>query len=324
MSRCTLAVVLVFAILVMPLAVRAQHARIYRVGAVLLGGSHASTIDGLRDGLRELGLEEAQHFTFHVRDAKGDPKAVETAARSLEAEKVDVIVTVSTSVTLAAKRATKSVPIVFYAGSDPVSAGLVDSFRRPGGRLTGIHRQATDLTAKRLELLKELVPGLRNVVTFYRPDNLVARRSVKIAREASRQLKLELVERPVASVEELRARLRALRPGESDALFLVSDAMVSSQAELIVEVATAKRLPTMFQEGGSVAMGALAAYGESLYTIGRLSAKHVQRIVLGADPRDLPVEQVDRVHFVINLKTAKALGLTIPPSLLARADEVIE
>ena len=169
-----------------------------------------------------------------------------------------------------------------------------------------------------------MVPKLRRVVTFYSPDNPGAQQSVKIARDAARQLELELVERPVASVEELRARLRALRPGEVDAFFYVVDAMVASQAELIIESARAKRLPTMFQERWSVAKGGLAAYGESYYTIGRLSAKHVQRVLLGADPGDLPVEQVDRLHFVINLTTAKALGLTIPQSLLTRVDEVIE
>jgi putative tryptophan/tyrosine transport system substrate-binding protein len=311
-------------LLARPHVAEAQQARVYRVGVVLHGGQYFSAIDGLRDGLRELGLEEGKQFVLLVRDGKGDLKQVEAAARSLEREKVDLIYAVTTSVTLAAKRAMKSVPIVFVAGTDPVSVGLVESFRKPGGRLTGIANQGTGLTAKRLELLKEMVPRLRRVVTFYSPDNPASQQAVKIARDAGRRLKVELVERPVASIEELRAGLRALRPEEADAFFYVADAMVGSQTELIIESAGAKRLPTMFQERESVARGALAAYGESLYTIGRLSAKHVQRVLLGADPGDLPVEQVDRFHFVINLKTAKALGLTIPPSLLQRADQVIE
>jgi putative ABC transport system substrate-binding protein len=317
-------VALALSIVAVPPPAEAQQARVYRVGVVFLGGPHSSTVDGLRDGLKELGLEEGKQFVLEVHDAKGDLKSVEAAARSLEREKVDLIVAMTTSVTLAAKRAATSVPIVFYAGTDPVSVGLVESFRKPGGRLAGIHGQSTGLAAKRLELLKEMVPKLRRVVTFYRPDSPAAQQAVKIARDAARQLKLELVERPVTSVEELRARLHALRPGEADALLYVADALVGSQAELIIETARAKRLPTMLQEGGSVAKGALAAYGESFYTIGRLSAKHVQRVLLGADPGDLPVEQVDRFHFVINLKTAKALGLTIPQSLLIRADEVIQ
>jgi ABC-type uncharacterized transport system substrate-binding protein len=127
-----------------------------------------------------------------------------------------------------------------------------------------------------------------------------------------------------SSVEELRAALRALRPGEVDAIAYVADAMVTSHAELVIEAARANRLPTIFQDRESVEKGALASYGESYYTIGRLSAKHVQRVLLGANPGDLPVEQLDRLHFVISLKSARALGLTIPGSVLARADEIIE
>ena len=213
---------------------------------------------------------------------------------------------------------------MFYTGADPVAVGLVESFRKPGGRLTGIHGRVTDLTAKRLQLLKEMVPRLRRVLTFYTPDSPRAQESVKSAREAARQLRVELVERPVASVEELRAGLRALRPGEADAFFYVTDAMVSSQAGLVIDTARAKKLPTMFPDRENVVRGALANYGVSYYAFGRLSAKYVQRILLGAEPGGLPVEQFDRFHFTINLKTAKALGLTIPPSVLFRADEIIE
>ncbi len=306
-----------------PLAVEAQQPRLYRVGVISQGGFYSAAIDGLRDGLRELGLEEGKQFVLHVRDAKGDLKSVEAAARSLEGEKVELIYPVTTSITLATKRATKNVPIVFYAGGDPVAFGLVESFRKPGGRLTGIYGRLTDLTAKRLQLLKEMIPRLRRVVIFYSPDNPTAQRAVKIARDASRQLKVELVERLVASVEELRTGLRALRPGEADALFYVSDAMVGSQEELIIETARAKRLPTMFADKDSTTKGGLASYGMSYYTIGRLSAGYVQRILLGADLGNMPVEQFDRPQFVINLKTAKAVGLTIPQSVLTRADEVI-
>jgi putative ABC transport system substrate-binding protein len=323
-ARLTLAGVLLAAFSALPLAVPAQQTRVYRVGVVHLGGPYARAIDGLRDGLKELGFEEGQQFLFHVRDARGDPKAVEAAARSLEAEKVDVIYAVSVSVTLAVKQATKSVPIVFEAGTDPVAAGLVESLRRPGGRLTGIHAQSGDLTAKRLELLKELVPRLRRVVTFYSPDNPSSQGAMKIAREAARELKLELVERPVPSVDALRAGLRAIRPGEADAFFYVADAMVHSQADWIVDTAKTKRLPTMFADTDAVARGALAAYGlSSYYMVGRRAATYVQRVLLGANPADLPVEQLDTPQFAINLKTAKTLGLTIPASVLTRADEVI-
>ena len=307
-----------------PLVIEAQQGRVYRVGVITLGGTYSAAIDGLREGLRELGLEEGKQFVLHVRDTKGDRTLVEAAARSLEEEKVDLVYALGTSNAVAAQRATKKVPIVFYAGSNPVAAGLVESYRKPGGRLTGVYGQFTDATPKRLELLKAIVPRLARVVTFFDPRNPVTERSAKITRDAARQLKVELIEKPVASVEELRAALRALRPGEADAFLYVPDTIVTSQTELIVEAASAKRLPTMFTSRESVVQGGLASYGTSLLTIGKLSAKHVQCILLGADPGSLPVELIDRAYFIINLKTARALGLTIPQSVLVRADEVLQ
>jgi putative tryptophan/tyrosine transport system substrate-binding protein len=311
-------------LLAAPLAAEAQQARIYRVGVILQGGPYLGAVDGLRKGLAELGLEEGKQVILHVRDCKGDLKVVEQAAGDLEREKVDLIYSLGTSVTLVVKRATKTVPIVFNAGGDPVAFGFIESFRKPGGRLTGIYSRFTDLTAKRLELLKEMLPRIRRVVTFYNPGNPVAQRGVKAAREAARQLKLELLERRVASVEKLREALRGLRAGEADAYFSMPDGMVISQAALVVDATRVIKLPAMFAEEESVAKGGLASYAVSYYALGRLAAKDVQRILLGANPRDLPVEQFDKLQLVINLKTAKALGLTIPQSLLARADQVIE
>ena len=248
----------------------------------------------------------------------------EGAAQSPEAEKVDLIVTFASSVTPATKRATKSVPIVFYAGADPVAVGLIESIRKPGGQLTGIYARTVELTPKRFELLKEMLPRLQRVITFYNPDNLTAMRSLKDAREAARRLKVELVERRITSGDELRAALRALRPGEVDAHFHVADSLMTRYADVIIEAARAKKLPTMFQDRESVEMGALASYGQSYYVTGRLLAKYVQCVLLGTRPGDLPIEQVDELRFIINLKTAKAIGLAIPSSVLRRADEVIE
>jgi putative ABC transport system substrate-binding protein len=324
MNRRTFIGTLAGGLLAAPLAAGAQQARVYRVGVILQGGPYFQAVDGLREGLRELGLEEGKQIIFLVRDAKGDLKAVEAAARELEQDRVDLIYTVTTSVTVATKRVTKSVPIVFYAGADPVAQGLVESYRKPGGRLTGVHTQLTDLTPKRLELLKEMVPTAHRVVAFYTPHNPAAQQSVQFARDAARKLRVELVERRVDSVEGLRASLRALRPREVDAFLYVSDAMVSSQAAVIIETAREKRLPTIFPEPASVVSGALASYGIDYRAAGRFSAKLVQRVLLGANPADMPIEQFDTFHFAINLRTAKALGLTIPPALLQRADQVIE
>jgi putative ABC transport system substrate-binding protein len=304
-------------------AVHAQQSRVYRVGVVLLGGPYSAAIDGLRDGLRQLGLEEGKQLILHVRDVRSDPKAVETAAKHLENERVDLIYSVTTSASIAVKRATKNVPIVFYAGNDPVASGLVESLRRPGGRVTGIHSRQTTLMAKRIELLKEMIPELRRVLILYNPGNPIALQATQVAKDAARQLKVELIERPVGSVEELRASLEALRPGEVDGLTYV-DAMVVSQTERIIEISKTRKLPVIIADQASVVKGTLASYGISFYTMGRLAAGYVHRILLGANPAELPVEQVDRFRLVINLKTAKAIGLTIPKAVLARADEVIE
>jgi putative ABC transport system substrate-binding protein len=302
----------------------AQQGRLYRVGVLQPGGVYADAFRGLRDGLKELGLAEGTHVVFHVRETKGDPRIVETAARELEGEKVDLIYALATSATMAARRATRTVPIVFVAGTDPVAVGLVKSYSRPGGRLTGVYERFTDLTAKRLQLLKEIVPGLRRIAAFYNPSNPIAQRSVKDMRQAVRQLNMELVERPVGTIEEFRAGLAALRPGEVDAICDVPDVMVVSQSHLIVEIATAKRLPAIFSDEENVQRGGLVAYGQNRYLFGRLSAKHVQRILQGANPAELPVEQIDRLHLVVNLKTARLLGITVPQTVLLRADRIIE
>ena len=280
--------------------------------------------DGLRQGLRELGLEEGKHIVLDIRDTKGDLKAVGEAARDLERRKVDLICTGGASVTMAAKRATAQTPIVFFAGADPVAAGLVESFAKPGGRLTGVHGRGTDLTAKRLEVLKEMIPRLRRVVTFYDPGNAVARENARLGREAARQLGVQFVERHVGSIEELRLSLQGLKPREVDAYFQVSDAMVTSQALLIIDAARVMRLPTIFHETSLVAKGALASYGPSFRQVGRMLAKYVQRILAGTHPRDLPVESYDKIELALNLRTAREIGLTIPPSVRIRADTVIE
>jgi len=304
---------------------QAQQPKVYRVGVITAGGPWYETIDGLRVGLRKLGLEEGKQITLTIRDTKGDAKAAEEAARNFEQEKVDLIYTTQTSVTVAAKRATTDIPIVFCAGADPVDLGLVESFAKPGGRLTGVFYRDTDLTAKRLEILKEIVPKLRRVVTFYDPRSPVASQAAKLAREeAARPRGVELIERHVTSVEELQASVRALKAGDVGAFFEVSDALVVIQDQLIIDTARVKRLPTMFVNQSSVIKGGLATYSVSRDEIGRLSAKYVQRILTGVKPKDIPVEGVDRIDLIINLKTAKQIGLTVPPNVLVRAQKVIK
>jgi putative ABC transport system substrate-binding protein len=302
----------------------AQQPKPHRVGVILPGDAWYEIINGLRFGLRQLGLEEGKQIALEIRDTKADLKAAEEAARNLEQEKVNLIFTTRTSVTIAARRATANIPIIFSAGSDPVVLGLVESFAKPGGRLTGVYEPGTDLTAKRLEILREIVPKLRRLVAFYDPRNAVASQSAKLAREELARLRgIDLIERHFASVEELQAGIRAVKVGEVDAFFQLSDSMVNNQAQLIIDTARVKKLPTMFLDQSAVIKGGLASYNVSHHEVGRLSAKYVQRILTGVKPHDLPVEGVDKIELIINLKTAKQIGLTIPPNVLVRADKVI-
>jgi putative ABC transport system substrate-binding protein len=302
---------------------QAQQPKIYHIGVLVPGETWYEIIDGLRVGLKQLGFEEGKQITFAIRDWKGDAKAAEAEAKNFEQEKVSLIYTTSTNSTIAARRATAEIPIVFCAGTDPVVLGLVDSFAKPGGRLTGIYQPATDLTAKRLEILKEIVPKLRRVVTFYDPRRPTGVESSKFAREAGQRMGVQLVERHITSVEELQAAVRALKAGEVDGYLAVSDAVASNQAQLIIDTARVKRLPTMFDFLSHVTKGGLASYAVSFHEMGRLSAKYVQRILTGVKPQDLPVEGIDKIELVINLRTAKDIGLSVPPNVLARADRVI-
>jgi putative ABC transport system substrate-binding protein len=324
-SRIILAGALVLGLLATPGGAGGQSSGgVRRIGVIHQGGVYAGAVEGLRQGLRELGLEEDRHVVLDIRDTRGDLKAVAAAAKDLERRKVDLIYTLATSVTLAAKAATAQTPIVFFAGTDPVGTGLVESLAKPGGRLTGVHSQATDLTPKRLEILKEMLRGLVRVLTLYNPANPVAGDAARLGREAARQLGVQFVERHVRSVEELRQALHAIKPREWDAYFYTADAMVASHASLVIDTARVKRLPTMFHEETLVAKGALASYGTPYRDMGRISAKHVQRILAGASPKDLPVESYDKIEFVLNLRTAREIGLTIPPTVRLLADRVIE
>ena len=302
----------------------AQQAKVYRIGVLFPGGPLSETIDGLRGGLEALGLKEGKQFTLAILDTKGDAKTAEEAARKFEREKFNLIYALITPVVTSAKAATTNIPIVFVVGTDPVAMGLVDSFVQPGGRLTGVQYLVTDLTAKRLEILKEILPRLSRVLTFYNPGDLVAPDAAKSAREEAARLGIKFIERHVSSVEELRKVLQALKAGEADAYFYIPDVVVIGQVQLIIDTAKAKKLATMFQEQSLVAKGALASYGQNFYEIGRVSAKYVQRVLSGVQPRDLKVETIDDVELAINLQTAKQLGLTIPPNVLARAKKVIK
>lgn len=303
----------------------AQTSVIRRIGVIYQGGPYEASIEGLRDGLKAAGLEEGSHFALLLRNVRGAAAAAEAAARALERDdKVDVIVAISSTAARAAKRATAEVPVVFATGDDPVALGLVDSIAAPGGRLTGFHYLTNDLSPKRLEILREIVPKLRRVITFYDPRNPSSVSGLAAARNAAEKLGIEVTAHQVTSPQEIRERLRTLAAAEAEAFFFVPGALITSHTALIVEAANALRLPTMPLELGGVRAGALASYGLDFRESGRRPALYVARILSGTLPRNLPIEAVNQPTLAINLKTAKAIGLDIPPLILTRADEVIE
>jgi putative ABC transport system substrate-binding protein len=300
-----------------------QQAKVQRIGVLHPGGSQYETLDGLREGLKLLGLNEGKQLVLDIRDLKGDAASAGKEAASLENESVTLIYALTTTVIGKAKGATSNVPIVFAIGSDPVTGGLVDSFARPGGRLTGVHYLVRDLTGKRLEILKEILPKISRVLTFYDPASRVAVEGAALAREEAKRLGIKLIERHVRSVDEVKAETQKFKTADADAFLFTPDPTVGSQSQLIIDMAKAKRLPTMFQEQTLVVQGALASYGQNYREIGRISAKYIQQILNGASPKEMKIETVDSVELALNLQTAKLFGITIPPEVLARAKRVV-
>jgi putative tryptophan/tyrosine transport system substrate-binding protein len=293
------------------------------VAVLMHGGVYRVGFDGLKQTLEA--ETAANSIRLVLKEGDGDMNALKTAAAEFEKSGADLLVTFATTVSLAAKDATQRVPIVFIAGSDPVKYGLVESISKPGGRLTGVASFRTEITPKRFALMKEMIPGLKRVMTFYNPSSpLSVSAGLDNARLAAEALGIELVLREVRSAADTRKALHAMQPGDADAFFFPNDAIVLSQSRAIIERATALGMPTMAQNTAVVADGALAGYGLDYREEGRLAARYVWRILAGTNPSDLPVEIGERHALSINLRTAKVLGLTIPPTLLARADEVIE
>jgi ABC-type uncharacterized transport system substrate-binding protein len=311
-------------VLLMISASGARSAQVARIGVIHMGGVFTTVVDGLRAGLKEQGLEEGKQFSLDVHDLKGDMKSVGTVAQSFERDKAKLIFTVAMPATTGAMKATREIPIVFGVGTDPIAQGYIQSFAKPGGRLTGVQYLAADLAGKRLEILKEIIPKLRSVVTFYDPTNPVSSESAKVGRDEAQRRNLKFVERQVQSIDALNAALNNLKAGEADAYLYIADAMVASQAQNVIDTALAKKLPTMFHDQALVVNGALASYGQNYFDVGRLCAKYVRQVLAGAAPANLRVETMENVDLAFNLVTARKLNLTIPPNVLTRAKKVIK
>jgi putative tryptophan/tyrosine transport system substrate-binding protein len=308
-----------------PLAARAQQAgKPPTIG--FLGGATATAWSNWSAAfvqrLRELGWSEGRTVAIEYRWAEGrHERAAEIAAEFVRL-KVDVILT-SGGVLLAAKQATSTIPIVFAVANDPVGAGFVSSLARPGGNITGLSLQTTDLAAKRLELLREVVPGIRRLGVLANIGNAAAVPEIDEVQAAARVLGVEVAIFEMRRAEDIASAFAAFKSG-AEAVYVCTDPLVLAQRARINTLAVAARLPTIYGPREHVEAGGLMSYGANFPDLFRRSAELVDKILRGAKPSDLPVEQPTKFDLVINLTTAKALGFTIPPTLLARADEVIE
>jgi putative ABC transport system substrate-binding protein len=305
-----------------PLLARAdQSERVRRIG-VLVNEPWAA-LEGLHAGLDELGYREGRDLLIEYRFAEGAAGRFAELAAELVRLPVDIIVTWGTPATLAALKGTRSIPIIMSAG-DPVGAGLVASLARPGGNVTGLSSQTAGGEEKRLELLKELLPNLSRVAVLSNPTNPYCVIAVEYARREAAALGLTLDVADVSAVNELDTAFRAMSRGRPDAALVIADPFLATERALVAKLMVEHRLPSIYAYHECAMAGGLMAYMTSYYDIFRREAAFIDKIFKGAKPGDLPVEQPMKFELVINLKTAKTLGLDVPPSLLVRANRLIE
>jgi ABC-type uncharacterized transport system substrate-binding protein len=309
-----------------PLTARAQQpAKLRTIG--YLGANTPSAesqrIAAFVQRLRELGWIEGRTIAIEVRWAEGRNQRFAEIAAEFVRLKVDVIVTAGTAAVVTAKQATSVIPIVFAVAGDPVGTGLVASLARPGGNVTGLSLQTTDLIGKRLELLREVVPGLRRLAILANVSSPLGVLEMREVQATARTLGLEVATSEVRRAEDITPAFDALK-GRADALYVVAGPLVTTNRIRINTLALGARLPTMHGQWDNVEAGGLMSYGANFPDLYRRAADFVDKILRGANPADIPVEQPTRFDLVVNLTAAKALGLDVPPTLLARADEVIE
>ena len=312
-------------LLAAPLVARAQQAKLPTIGFF---GPNTPSLDSHRVGaflqrLRELSWIEGRNVAIEYRWGEGRIERLAEIAAEFVRLKVDVIVTSGTPQVVAAKQATSVIPIVFAAVGDPVGTGLVASLARPGGNATGLSIQATDLAAKRLGLVREVVPGLRRLAIMANSDSRAAVVEMREVQATARTLGLEVVTSEIRSPEDIAPAFEALK-GRAEALYVCNDPLVTTNRISINTLALGVRLPAVYNVREFVEAGGLMSYGPSFLDLYRRTADLVDKILRGAKPADIPVEQPTKFELMINLKTAKFLGLSIPPSLLQRADQVIE
>jgi putative tryptophan/tyrosine transport system substrate-binding protein len=295
-----------------------------KIGALTDSWGPTPAMVGLRDGLKDLGYRDGEQFVLGVRFTQGNAKSLPSAARELIAAGSDILFASGTNAAKAAQAATTAIPIIFAeAVGDPVQLGLVPSFAKPGGNITGVTDLFQELIPKRLEIFKELLPALKRVVLPYDPADVHALETIRLTREAARQLGIALVERPLRTEAEARASLKSLRRRDADGI-IAGGSMSHNIPGFVLEATSQQQIPSIMNGAFWAEQGALASYGADFYQSGRQAARLVDKIVKGEKPALIPVEANPKVELVINMKVAKALGLTLTPAVVQRATRLIE
>jgi putative ABC transport system substrate-binding protein len=308
-----------------PLAANAQQARkVWRLGMLQPGAPPEPLLEVIRDGLRDLGYMEGRDIVFEVRWAEGKHDRLGGLAAELVGLNVDAIHAFTTSPALAARAATTTIPIVFSAVGDPVGTGLVASLARPGGNATGLSALATELSGKRLEILREIIPNVSRVAMLWNDTNPSMVLRANETQDAAVKLGVIVQSIGVHDPVGFASAFKAISDGGAAGLLILADPFTNAHRKQIVDFAAQQALPAIYEVREFVDSGGLICYGPSLLAMHRRVAGYLDKIFKGAKPSDLPVEQPTKFDLVINLKTARTLGLDVPPTLLARADEVIE
>jgi ABC-type uncharacterized transport system substrate-binding protein len=317
LPTCALALLLA----VIPLAAQPQQVnRALRIGVLNEAwAANHPTVEGLRVGLRELGFEEGRDVVFDIRFTQGKPEAMPAAVEALVKAGVDLIFTSGEAATQAAKNASQRIPIVFTLVGDPVMAGLLRTIGKPGGNITGISSLASDLAAKRLEILNTLAPKARRVWAIHHGDDPSSIEAIRRAGIAAKQLNVDLVSRPVYTPQQLANTIKDIRPGDA---LLPPDVGTLDIPAALLEVSMSSRIPAVFATSLWVGHGGLASYGPDYHAEGVQAARLVAKILRGARVGDLPVEGADRIDLAVNVKTASLLGLAVPRKILLRADTI--
>jgi ABC-type uncharacterized transport system substrate-binding protein len=297
--------------------------RIPRVGILFIGGRDQPHLESFKQGLRETGYTEGKNIILIYRYADGKGERLADLAAELVREKVDVIVTTASSSALAARRVTQTLPIVMTTGN-PLAPGLADSLAKPGGNVTGLSVMPSDLSVKRLELLKESFPKKTRVAVLWSPRDREAGNQFKETTVAAKALSLSLHPLEIKSADDIDRAFQAMTKARDQAIIIILSPLVTLNSKRIVELAIKHRLPGIYPTEQFVEEGGLMSYGPSIADLYRRAATYVDKILKGRTPADLPIEQPMKFDFIVNLKTAKQIGVTVPPNVLVRADKVIK